>query len=386
MLSFSCLYSTVLPLSSAVIYVMQNNILAGLIAYLLFDAPIPFSAPLSGGHWDAILREAKTQGVTAVTYDAILLLPADLRPPRPQLFHLASKAQTIEDDSEKLENALSHFASEVFLQLGLETLVVKGLSLARLYPDPLHRERGDNDLFTGPATAQICSFMERQGHAVDRKDPRHWTFFFDDVEFECHTYLLYHHDDPRWPTVPFENRPHLRRLHTSYEAFFLAKHAEHNAVFFHKPLRLRTLVDWTLLLRQPDFDIDLFRRAKAGSDVEVFADLMSLYCNQLFDVNLPLDHVALQHKHLDAEHFDCLYLKCPERHRFAVVRVARRSIKYLRYGRLYRAIYGQSMFRRFYLHNVAQALRNRFRHSVASDLQSSVASDLQSDAKYYKDF
>ena len=119
-----------------------------------------------------------------------------------------------------------------------------------------------------------------------------------------------------------------------------------------RPLPRRPLSE-----RGAEFDYAAFQAVKQGSDVDVFADLMSCYCNSLFGVQLPYDAARLKAKGLEASDFDRLYLQCHERHKRAFVRVVRRSWKYLRYGRLYRAIYGQSMFRRFYLHNVGVALR-----------------------------
>ena len=386
--------------------------LASLIGFGLWGVEPPAALlPASEEEWQRLFDLSRRQAVTALLYDAVLKLPKEQRPPRRVLFHFTSITQTIGHDNRCREEALMHFAALLQSELSLPAVVVKGSSLAGLYPKPLYRECGDNDLYTGSDTERIGALMEARGVAVDRKDPRHISFVYDGATFECHNYLLYHNDDIVWETKPLvlesdanvpsdATHPTLRAplsergwlphhddyqqnektaaalsplgegspkagvcsgklltLRSEQSAFFLAKHCEHHAVFFHNPVRLRSLVDWCLLTGSSEFDYAAFQAVKQGSDVDVFADLMSCYCNSLFGVHLPYDAARLKAKGLEASDFDRLYLQCHERHKRAFVRVVRRSWKYLRYGRLYRAIYGQSMFRRFYLHNVGVALR-----------------------------
>lgn len=340
------------------------NLLPRLLNFSLFGGENPItgiSTPIGVGDWEALLEESQSQGVTSLLYDAILQLPSEQRPPRSVLFHFASLTQTIEQNNRQLVLALRHFSELTSEQLGLDTVVVKGVSLARLYPNSLHRERGDNDLFTGSDTVTVNAMVESLGISVDRRDPRHSAFTFDGADFECHSYLLYGGDDLDWQTIPFsEKSVHLRRLVPEQEALFLAKHSEHHAVFFHNPVRLRSLVDWGLLVTSANFDYDRFCELKQDTDVEYFADLMTLYCHRLFGVKVSCGiktiERRLKSKGLSAEDFFTIYMQCPKRHPNAIVRVARRSGKYLRYGKKYRALYGMSMFRRFYLHNLAVAI------------------------------
>lgn len=346
---------------------MQDNtsFLRGLIGYGLFGGPNPFREqrnPHSVVDWQMLFDESRRQAVTALLHDAILMLPKEQRPSRKELFHFMSLTQTVESDNRLREEALVAFHEEVTALMGVPTVVVKGSSMAGYYPNPLHRECGDNDLYTGVDTEQVVRRLETMGVAVDRKDPRHASFTYHDVDFEAHNYLLYHGDDPHWNTTPLAlkgqktNVDGLLHLPAEEEAYFLAKHIEHHAVFFHKPVRLRDLVDWSLLLGVDGFDMNRLRVLKKGSDVEHFAELMSLACNEFFGLRIDCHPPA----GLDVADFERLYMQCPERHRLSVVRVVRRSWKYLRYGRQYRILYGQSMFGRFYFRNIFVAIRNIF--------------------------
>lgn len=328
-----------------------------LLRFGLFGADIPAGLPTDDEGWQALFDLSRRQAVTALLYDAILKLPQEMRPRRRVLFHFTSITQTIEQDNRQREEALQHYASIVHSRMSLPTVVVKGSSLSCLYPNPLHRECGDNDIYTGSYTESVASLFEKGGLTVDRKDPRHISFSLDSVTFECHSYLLYHNDDIEWHTVPFAAlRSPLFVLRSEQSAFFLAKHTEHHSVFFHKAVPLRSLLDWSLLLSSDGFDHKALADLKRGTDVDIFADLMSLYCNSLFGLHLPCGEERLASKGLVPADFEHIYMYQPERARWAAVRVLRRSGKYLRYRRQYRTIYGQSMFRRFYFDNMRMAI------------------------------
>ncbi len=347
----------------------EMSCLVSLLRYGLFGGALPAVLPTTEEEWRNLFDATRRQAVTALAYDAVLKLPHEARPPRSVLFHFLTLANAIESDNRRREEALGSFANLVAERLRLPTVVVKGSSLACLYPEPLHRECGDNDLYTGADTERIGALMESLGIAVDRKDPRHIAFSYAKTTFECHSYLLYHNDDIVWETKPLvlENDANVSSdvvcfgkmltLQTVQSAFFLAKHCEHHAVFFHNPVRLRTLLDWSLLLGSDGFDFEAFAQLKSGTDVDIFANLMTHYCNKLFGLHLRCGEERLARKGLDDDDFERIYMHCPERHRRAVVRVVRRSWKYLRFRRQYRAVYGQSMFRRFYFKNLGVAVR-----------------------------
>ena len=347
---------------------MNSRMLASIVKFGLWGGNPPKELDCSNADdtlWNRLIGDAKCQGVTALLYDAAVNLPADLRPSRRLLFGLASAAQTIENDNHERMSALNRFTQDFSDVVNGKVVVVKGFSLAWLYPRPLHRECGDIDLYTGKYTDVLCSALRKEGVEVDRSDPRHDSFLFEGVRFESHSYLLYHGDDLAWETVPMENAPgNMWRLSDIQSAFFVAKHIEHHAVFFHTPVLLRSLVDWAVILHS-GLNYEEFRAMAQGTDVGVFADLMTAYCARIFSFSVPFDVKCLENRGLTAEDFEVLYSKCSTRHKLAVVRVARRAGKYLRYNRKYKSIYGQSMFRRFYFKFVIQAVKQRWRQGLS---------------------
>lgn len=333
--------------------------LVPLLRYSLFDGPRP-SLGSDASVWEAAVAEARREAVSALFYDAVRRYcdeGGESPLPPALLFRLASMAETVGNDNLRRLRSLKDFAAKVYGALGVDTTVVKGFSVARHYPERMHRESGDNDVWFPPEVSlRVDELMRDEGVAVDTKDPRHSSFDYGGICFENHRYLLYPRRvgdvgcDPRWQTVPLGS--HVVALTPSHEALFVASHIEHHAVFFDEPVRLRHLVDWALMVRQLDYGE--FREVKAPFEVSRFADLLTQYCVRLFDIPAPEGWKPLSLRALDA--FEPMFVQVPPRHRWAVVRVWRRTWKYIRYGRVYREIYGQSPIRRFYWDNVTQAL------------------------------
>lgn len=349
--------------------------LIALLKYSLFDGPQPL-LNLKLADWKKLLHDAQKQGVVAMIYDAIQQLPEEYRPPKSVLFHFASLTETIEHENQRREKALCDFAQLIQEELSLHTVVVKGSSLARLYPQPLHRECGDNDLYMGDNAIIVDDFLISKGVNVDQKDPRHSSFQFDGIPFENHYYLLYNGRDIQWKSVVMEelntsnvrqialndekawlknasDKTSIRRLIPEQEALFVAAHIEHHAVFFNEPIFLRKLVDWALLLANGSVDYSELNKIKKGTDIDAFVDLLTQYCISIFDITPPQCWHPLSNAALKA--FEPIYINEQKRHKLAVVRVLRRSFKYIRYANIYKEIYGQSPFKRFYINNIKQA-------------------------------
>lgn len=333
--------------------------LTALLRYSLFGGPEPtIDAAVD---WQSLMETSRHEGVSALVYDAVVSLPPELRPPRNILFRWASLVNTIETANRQRSTALLHFAQWSATYCHTDAVVVKGLSLARHYPNPLYRESSDVDVYFGAQSDNINAQLEQSLITVDRTDPRHATFLFDNVPFEGHAFLLYrpvgdNHSsvDPMWHPVasPY---PHLRWLPDSESALFVAAHADHHAVFHNEPLRLHELVDWALLISNKDFDYTVFQQLKRHTEVDHFADLLTHYCHQLFGITIPPACAPVSANALRC--FPAIYRSAVPRRRHAVLRVVRRSGKYLHYHKVYREIYGRSMFSRFYRHNVCHALK-----------------------------
>ncbi len=325
----------------------------------LFEGTTP-SATLSQERWQSLYEEARAQGVVALLYQSVLSLPAKQRPPRPLLFHLASVASDIEKNMQQHHRVMMQFAEEVYRELGLPTVVVKGWSLARYYSKPYYRESGDNDVYFGDASRKVDALMRQRGIDVDDSDERHSAFLYEGVPFENHSYLMYPQVDKtdgfvdsEWETQELEGQ--VRTLVPEQLALFVAAHADHHAIYHNESLRLRDMVDWALLISRSGLDYRLFNQIKQPYDVGRFADLLTQYAVEVLGINPPEGWTPLSKECMTA--FPNIYFVAQPRSRLALSRVVRRSRKYIRYAGVYKEIYGETMFQRFYYKNVAHAVR-----------------------------
>ena len=321
--------------------------LTELLAYSLFHGPAPTGA--------VSVSDAKSQGVVALVHDALLALQEqghEVPVSRQEMFMAAMLTDGVERSNRRREEMLRTFAARLKREKGIDTVVVKGSSLARHYPVPLHRECGDNDIYLGPRAHEADAWLRDMGVAVDDSDPRHSSFILNGIAFENHAYLMYPRRpgdatcDPAWQTEQIGEGLHV--LTPPYEALFTAAHAEHHAVFHNECVGLRQVVEWARLL--PHLDYEAYNALKRDR----FGDLLTQYCVATFRLEPPRGWRPLSERALTD--FPAIYLVEQPRSKHALVRVFRRSMKYIRYRHTYREVYGESPFRRFYLRNLTQAI------------------------------
>ncbi len=325
----------------------------------MFDGPTPNA--IDTEDWPTVVECAIQQGVAPLLYHCIVELPPPLRPPRAVIFRLASIANVNEQQQKQLQHALYHFADRVYEQHKTDTLVVKGLSVARLYPTPYLRVSGDNDIYFGSKAHKIDSWVSSLGIDIDTSDDRHSVFTYEGASFENHLHLLYHAAgenssadiDPQWNTQPLGG--HLTTLVPHELAFFVAAHIDHHATYHNEAIRLRDLIDWALIISNNHLNYNTLNTLKSSYDISRFIDLLTQYSIELFHIPSPKGWIPLSNK--ATRHFLRMYLTPHHRKKSPLLRVLSRSWNYLRYNGTYKEIYGKSMFRRFYAHNVTYALK-----------------------------
>ena len=145
--------------------------------------------------WRQCYRLAATQGVRALAWDGIMLLPAELWPPRRVKLTWAT-------DVERYEQRYRHYVtaadelSRFYAQHGIRMMQLKGVGLSHVYPVPSHREGGDIDIYTWSADRDRMSdseansfadeLMRRQGIVVERTTRKHSEFFYKGIPVENH--------------------------------------------------------------------------------------------------------------------------------------------------------------------------------------------------------
>lgn len=102
---------------------------------------------LTNQDWKAVIRMSMEQGVVGQIADGISKLPDNKKPPYQMFIRMLMTVKRIEDDNDRTVK-LAAKLQEYLRKSGVETIVLKGIGMARNYPNPRHRVVGDIDLLT----------------------------------------------------------------------------------------------------------------------------------------------------------------------------------------------------------------------------------------------
>lgn len=236
--------------------------------------------------WQQCFDLALQQNVLAVIFPAMSALLKEQRPE----FTLWSKwmayAQSVAEQSAHKRQVVEKIG-EWLAEEGLTTTMVKGFSLAVLYPKPNLREFCDVDIFSGTDYDAVNACFHKHGIEVGKPDGHHVRLTVDGVAVEHHhsfgnsrvrqgsAYSIegvlqrLAISDPR-PTAMLGicfPCPTLTALYTGWHAY---KH------FLHEKIELRHVIDWALALRQLTVDeAEEVGKVKGASPWGRFADTMT---------------------------------------------------------------------------------------------------------------
>lgn len=146
----------------------------------------PHLPPTTSDSWEGIYWLSRKHGVVTMIYDAIEMLPQEQRPQgdialswelsaERTRFHFAHQAQVLEAIRQQAEQA------------GIRPILIKGMSLARLYPRPDSRACGDIDIYF-PNHYQEGNRLLGSPHAA--LDGKHAEVDIDGVTVENHLHFL----------------------------------------------------------------------------------------------------------------------------------------------------------------------------------------------------
>lgn len=215
--------------------------------------------------WRQCYRLAAAQGVRALVWDGIMLLPAELWPPRRIKLTWAT-------DVERYEQRYRHYVatadelSRFYAQHGIRMMQLKGVGLSHVYPVPSHREGGDIDIYTWSADRDRMSdkeanrlvdkLMQQQGIAVERTTRKHSEFFYNGIPVENHKTFVNVECGRRDATVEriLHERMHPQPTvldggevltpNPDFNTLFVAYHAMNH---YGRGMKLHHLCDWACL-------------------------------------------------------------------------------------------------------------------------------------------
>lgn len=250
--------------------------------------------------WDELMDISSKQGVLAWVWDGICKLPIEQQPPRSKRINWALSAQEITDRYVKQRTVLKEIVGACNNN-SMRVLVLKGVSLSELYPNPSLRPSGDLDLyFFGDYEKGNALF----GNGDVIESDKHSEFIYHGVHIENHTTFL-NLDNPWRCEV---NQSILNNLHCSVlkedgyyvlepksQFLFVLFHAMRHMEDINADFPLRSLVDIPFLIinnpqiLSPQSCFDLVDRYNAS----VFFEFIVYYGEFILEVDLSNYHRGL---------------------------------------------------------------------------------------------
>ncbi|MHC1690621.1 MAG: nucleotidyltransferase family protein [Bacteroidales bacterium] len=165
----------------------QNTLLSIIKTSLCFrNNREAFSDIPDGLDWNNLVNLAARQGVLCVARDGLVYMPEISRE---LLIRWELSVQKLEARN-KRQRAVIKELVDLFKENGIELLLLKGIGLSELYPDPSHRECGDIDIYLFGDYEKGNKVIEELGIEVDKEGSKHSKFYFKGVPVENHKTFL----------------------------------------------------------------------------------------------------------------------------------------------------------------------------------------------------
>lgn len=274
----------------------MENLLCKLINASLVRKSLDISE-VTEQDWQRCFDITLEQQLLAMTFPSMAALPQEQRPS----FLLWSKwmvyAQNIAAHSQHKREVVMRISGWL-AEEGLSTIIIKGFSLAVLYPQPDLRECGDIDIYSGKDYAAVNACFEKHGLQIGRADGHHVHINIDGISVEHH-FALHNSRVKNGMEGPVEvlqqlaateRRPTLMPgicfPNTTFTALFTAWHAHKH--FLAEKIELRHVIDWALSLKQlSGSEARMVQEVKCGSPWGRFADTLTAIA--LYRLQLPTD-------------------------------------------------------------------------------------------------
>lgn len=255
--------------------------------------------------WEVIIRLATEQAVTALVFDGMETLPAELRPSKAWIMKWYSIVLRIEQSNELLNRELSHLVT-FYGKHDIHPVLLKGQGVASIYPRPEHRQCGDIDLYMDEDYERAKEVIAAEGVTFGEEGEKHLEYIYNGVSVENHHYVVRLFN-------PWQNRVCQRWIKDwwredkkmfyvdnaevvlpapGFNAIYLLIHAMLH--FIPEGVGLRQICDWTLTLKTYSDEIDkarLVREVRLLKLEDVFATFGYVAVHYL---GLPAEQIPFQ--------------------------------------------------------------------------------------------
>lgn len=214
----------------------------------------PDTKVLCDTDWDYLLDFASTHGLVGLVWDGICKLPINLQPERNKKINWALSAEEIADRYQTQQAVLARIIDSCN-QNGLRCLLLKGVGIAHLYPNPPARPSGDIDVFFFDDFDKANTLFAPNGYDFDGREA---SFDFCGVSVENHAVMIYEKSRKEKVVEAFlmstlddtrkENSGYYR-LSPVAEVIYLMMHTLTHLYSPTYPLPLRSIIDFGICLK-----------------------------------------------------------------------------------------------------------------------------------------
>lgn len=269
----------------------QKEQLIDLVNSALWGTPAHAELFGEGTNWEALYQTAKEQACLGLAFQGISTLPNDRKPNRILLLKWYGFVA-------EMENHYAHHVDilrQVFQLFGKEhPILLKGLSVAALYPNPKLRHLGDIDLLLPEMDEKkSAKLLRSKGIHVnpDHQTSKHIGFDLDGVEIELHweigqplnpfcykAYKMFERQSAKITREETIEGVKVNLLPLEFNAVTLLIHMVDH--FTAKGLGLRQICDWTLFLNRHHAEMDKNLLKEMLSQLKMMNDwqLFSNFC------------------------------------------------------------------------------------------------------------
>lgn len=259
--------------------------------------------------WAKVYNIANRQGVSAICLDGVQLLSEKNSVNIDKHIKLQWIASAMkQEQSYKAQWQAAKALSMLYDGNGIDTYVMKGFSLSRLYPNPEHRQCTDLDCFLIGRETKRCAYeagneiAEQNDLSVNRSYYKHSKIALFGLTVENHQFLLPVKGSGKAKKFERELREWIDDGHNEYigdsklkatsplfDAVFVLAHAQEH--FLGEGIILRHICDWAMLLNTyaDKVNWDKWKRICSEYGMLSFGYAMSRLANKACGVTVPFD-------------------------------------------------------------------------------------------------
>ncbi|MBQ0089873.1 MAG: nucleotidyltransferase family protein [Prevotellaceae bacterium] len=214
---------------------------------------------MTNEEWNKLYRLCVEQGVIAVAYDGMKMLPEELQPIIDIRVQWGFNVENIERKAER-QREVAQQITNAFLKEGVRTMILKGLSISQFYNIPSHRQFGDIDIFLMGDHQKGNEIAKRKGAVLKDDFFVHTTFTVHGIEVENHKLFVNSTINRTGKDVEeylesqaknFLSHSLIEEAYSptpDFNLIFLIRHSSYH--YARECIRMRDVIDWAFFLKR----------------------------------------------------------------------------------------------------------------------------------------